>query len=306
MPGYLIWLNARLVEMKRLLKKSGTLCVHLDWHATHYVKGELDKIFGYDNFVNEVIWHYKSFHGNVKQYFARKHDSLLLYGKSSERTFNRQFDEDNEDTIDFKRWTSYLVDGRYILGGNMPTQDSRFLRFLRKWKRINGREPGEADIVYEVTGQAYDSVWDIKPVDPKDGQRIGYPTQKPEELLRRLILSTTNKGDVVADFFNGGGTTAAAALQCGRNWIGCDQSRVAIAITADRISKIAEQPKLGDKVPDFTVEHWGIYEKDRLAQTPPEGFREFVLRAYGACQTPPRRAFTDGREQFLFGWASQA
>ena len=74
MPGYLIWLNARLYEMKRLLKKTGSIYVHLDWHASHYVKVEMDKIFGHENFLNEIIWHYKSFHGNVKKYFARKHD----------------------------------------------------------------------------------------------------------------------------------------------------------------------------------------------------------------------------------------
>lgn len=84
MPGYLIWLNARLYEMKRLLKKTGTIYVHLDWHAVHYVKVELDKIFGHENLMNEVIWHYKSFHGNVKRYFPRKHDTLLAYNKGKQ------------------------------------------------------------------------------------------------------------------------------------------------------------------------------------------------------------------------------
>jgi len=88
MPGYLVWLNARLVEMKRLLKPTGSIYVHLDWRARHYAKVEMDKIFGVDNFRNEIIWHYKSFHGNVKRYFPRKHDVILFYTKGENWTFN--------------------------------------------------------------------------------------------------------------------------------------------------------------------------------------------------------------------------
>jgi len=141
MPGYLIWLNARLYEMKRLLKKTGSIYVHLDWHASHYVKVEMDKIFGHANLLNEITWHYKSFHGNVKRYFARKHDTLLLYTKGDKWTFNRQFSGDNKDTIDFERWNDYLANGYQILGSNMPMQDSRFLRFYNRWVRENGRKP---------------------------------------------------------------------------------------------------------------------------------------------------------------------
>src|SRR5205809_900917 len=104
MPGYLIWLNARLYEMKRLLRKTGSIFVHCDWHASHHIKVEMDKIFGYDRLLNEAVWHYKSFHGNVKSYYPRKHDVLLLYTKGDEWTFHRQFGQSNEDTIDFDRW----------------------------------------------------------------------------------------------------------------------------------------------------------------------------------------------------------
>ena len=89
MEGYLIWLNARLYEMKRILKTAGSIYVHCDWHASHYIKVEMDKVFGHGNFLNEIIWHYKSFHGNVKRYYARKHDAILLYTKSGKWTFNR-------------------------------------------------------------------------------------------------------------------------------------------------------------------------------------------------------------------------
>jgi len=282
MPGYLVWLNARLWEMKRLLKPTGSIYVHLDWHAVHYVKVEMDKIFGVDKFRNEIVWHYKSFHGNVKSYYARKHDTLLWYTKTDKWNFERQFGTDTEDTIDFKRWNTYLVDDYKILGAKMPMQDSRFLRFYNRWVREHGREPDEDDIVYEVIGQARDTVWDIKPVDPKDIDRIGYPTQKPEELLETIIKSSSNEGDVVADFFCGGGTTPAVAQRLNRRWIACDQSRIAVAITADRVSKVVEE-KIGIMfpVPDFTVEHWGIYEAPKLEQYTVEQFREFVVRAFG-------------------------
>ena len=282
MPGYLVWLNVRLCEMKRLLKPAGSIYVHLDWHAVHYVKCEMDKIFGADHFLNELIWHYKSFHGNVKTYFPRKHDTLLLYTKSGGWTFNRTFSRDNEDTIDFIRWNDYLVDGYKILGSKMPMQDTRFTRFHRRWIRQHGREPGPNDVVYEVVGQARDTVWDIKPVDPKSSDRIGYPTQKPEELLEAVIESSTGNGDVVADFFSGGGTTPAVAQRLNRRWIACDQSRIAVSITADRVTRVVEE-KIGKvfPVPDFTVEHWGIYEIPQLEKASTERFREFVVRAFG-------------------------
>lgn len=283
MPGYLIWLNARLYEMKRLLKKTGSIYVHCDWHASHYVKAEIDKIFGYDRFLNEVVWHYKSFHGNVKRYFPRKHDVLLIYTKGDAWTFNRQFSSENEDTIDFERWNDYLVDGYKILGSNMPMQDTRFVRFYNRWVKKHRRKPGPDDVVYEVIGQSHDTVRDIKPVDPKAKERIGYPTQKPEELLDNIINASSNEGDTVADFFCGGGTTPTVAQRLKRNWIACDQSRVAVAITADRISQLVEK-EVGSlfQVPDFTVEHWGIYEVERLSKMPTDQFRAFVIRAFGA------------------------
>ena len=301
MPGYLIWLNARLYETKRLLKPTGSIYVHCDWHASHYIKVELDKVFGHSHFLNEVVWHYKSFHGNVRRYYARKHDVILIYTKSDRWVFNRQFGENNEDTIDFQRWNEYLVDGYKILGNNMPMQDTRFLRFHRRWVRENKREPGPTDVVYEVKGQSRDTVWDIKPVDPKDREeRIGYPTQKPEALLESIIRASSNEGDVVADFFVGGGTTVSVAQRLGRQWIACDQSRVAIAVTAERLKQQAMTRGMQDAAtPDFTVEQWGIYEAERLSNMQAAEFREFVLKAYGAT----RSASDDN--PVIYGWRNQ-
>lgn len=247
MPGYLIWLNARLYEMKRLLKKTGSIYVHCDWHASHYIKVEMDKIFGYDSFVNEIIWFYRT-GGASKDRFARKHDVLLLYSKSEDRKFNPQKEK------------SYMMH-----------------KYGFKKSDFQEDERGQYSMVYVR------DVWEIPSVGSATSERIGYPTQKPEELLERIVKASSNEGDVVADLFTGGGTTVAVAQRLGRRWIACDQSRVAVAITADRLTRqVEEQTGKMFPVPDFTVEHWGVYEARRLAEAPPEQFRAFVLRAFGA------------------------
>lgn len=223
MGAFLCFMAVRLLEMRRVLDDAGSIYLHCDPTASHYLKELMDAIFGRRNFRNEVIWHYKSFHGNVKTYFPKKHDSLLLYSKSDNWTFHRLFEESNEHTIDFQRWKSYLVDDRKILGRNMPVQDTRFLRFLKRWIRKHGRQPGSDDIVYEVAGQALDTVWDIKPVDPKDRrERVGYPTQKPLALYERIVKASSNERDVVLDPFCGCATTLIAAERWERQWVGID------------------------------------------------------------------------------------
>jgi hypothetical protein len=137
---------------------------------------------------------------------------------------------------------------------------------------------------YLDEGKIPEDVWtDIQSIQADAGERIGYPTQKPEALLERVIKATTDEGAVTADFFCGGGTTASVAQRLGRRWIATDQSRVAVAITADRVTKQVEnQTGKMFPVPDFAVEHWGVYEMRRLAETPPDQFRLFVVRAFGA------------------------
>ncbi len=251
MPGYLIWLNARLYEMKRLLKDTGSIYVHLDWHASHYVKVEMDKIFGYDNFRNEIVWCYAG-GGIPKQDFPRKHDILLKYSKTKNYYFNPP---------------------------------------LRKYS------PTGSGI--HSTGEKYDKEKDLTPhndwwtdiatVNTMGKERIGYPTQKPESLLERIIKASSNDGDVVADFFCGGGTTAIVAQRLGRKWITSDISRIAVALTADRLSRAVEdgekerglrQVGLLDEIPDFIVEHWGIYEIQKLGKMKSAQFRKFIIEAY--------------------------
>jgi DNA modification methylase len=247
MPGYLIWLNARLYEMKRLLKKTGSIYVHCDWHASHYIKVEMDKIFGYENFLNEVVWCY-GLGGSSNRYWPRKHDVILWYSK--------------------------VKDGHFFEPDLVPATSIRMAGQLKKAP----------------------DYWDIPTINNMAKERIGYPTQKPEALLERIIKCSCPPGGVVADFFCGGGTTPAVAQRLGRRWIACDQSRVAVAVTADRLIRGAQQLSMALQVPDFTVEYWGVYEARRLTQMPEGEFRPFILRCFGA--TPN----TDPNEPGIHGY----
>ena len=300
MPGYLIWLNARLYEMKRLLKPTGSIYVHLDWHAVHYVKCEMDKIFGYENLRNEIVWHYKRWSAEGRQ-FQRHHDTILFYSLASKPIFNVLYEPYAESTM--KRWKGIKRKTTILPNGKLhQVEDS---------EGVKGANMGD--------------VWPIGLVIGANPERIGYPTQKPESLLENIVLTSTPRGGVVADFFCGGGTTCAVAQKLGRRWIGCDISRVAVAITADRIGRIlapniddirrakkkakkqqreaqdlldlvVENPTLTSvedakkkaieasplRQTGYSVEHWGIYEINRLTELKPEEFRTFVLRCYGA------------------------
>jgi DNA modification methylase len=265
MPGYLIWLNARLYEMKRLLKKTGSIYVHCDWHASHYIKVEMDKIFGHGNFLNEIIWHYSA--GAVgKKHFGRKHDTILRYGKTKDVAF-------------------------YPDNVRVPYADSTLQRLM-----YSGARERDVEKVLKRGGKVPTDVWEIGIVQGNSAERIGYPTQKPEALVERIIKASTQEGDVVADFFCGGGTTPAVAQRLGRRWIACDQSRVAVAVTADRLIRGAQQLQMDLAVPDFTVEYWGVYEARRLSQMPEIAFRAFIVRCFGA--TPN----TDPNEPHIHGY----
>ena len=291
LPNYLKWLNARLWEMKRLLKPTGSIFVHLDWHACHYVKCEMDKIFGYDNLVNEIIWHYKTYQGRVDKYFPKKHDSIFWYEKNNrdKSKFNLIYDDNYHETVNYRRWKKYFTledDKPVIKYGNHPNTDSRFSAYLKRWKEENNRNPQKGEIIYTQTGEVISDVWNVQAIDPKDiKERIGYPTQKPEALLERIIKACSNEGDVVADFFSGGGTTVAVAEKLGRRWIGCDVSRIAVSVARDRIQQIYSQKAGVEPVNKqakygFTVEYHGIYERKTVRNLEDEKYCKFILDCY--------------------------
>jgi DNA modification methylase len=201
LQAYLDWLGVRLAEMHRLLQPEGALFVHLDWHAVHYVKVLLDHLFGYANFQNEFIWYYSG-GGASGQRFARKHDTILYYTKSA------------------KRWKFY----------------ADRVRQAYKWTRGQRRADGSARDY--ARGKLPDDVWECHALMPWAMENLGYPTQKPEALMERLLLATTDEGDLVGDFFCGSATTLAVAQRLGRRWVGADASRIAVCLTAERLAAL--------------------------------------------------------------------
>ena len=254
LDGYLIWLNARLYEMKRLLKATGSIYVHCDWHASHYIKVEMDKIFGYENLINEVVWYYTGAAAK-KDRFSRKHDVLLWYARSNNWTFNVDEVRTEYAAATKERFKHYI--GNVRQGGDFGVQELN----------PKGKHP--------------DDVFSISILAPSARERVGYPTQKPEALLERVIKASSNEDDLVLDIFAGGGTTPVVAQRLGRRWIAVDQSRVAIAVTAERLKAAAAERGLEDvPLSDFTIEHWGVYEAERLSRMPADEFRAFVLACY--------------------------
>jgi len=289
MLAYLSMMAPRLVELRRVLKDTGSIYLHCDPTASHYLKLLLDAVLGPRSFRNEVIWHYRTFQGLVKTYYARKHDTLLFYTKGNHWTFNQLFDDDYKDTIDYKRWRNWLANGNQILGKNMPMQDTRFLRYYRRWKKEHGREPDVSDVVFKAKGQPVDTVWDMKAVDPKDKSRLGYPTQKPEDLMDRVILASSNPGDLVLDPFCGCGTTIASAQKLGRRWVGIDVTHLAVGLIKTRLSDA-----FGDKVEyDVIGEPTTVEDAARLAVEEPYQFQAWALGLVGARQGGPIKRGAD-------------
>lgn len=302
LDSFLEWFHESAILLKELLANDGCLYVHIDWRVSAFVRLVLDELFP-EGFVNEIVWHYKTFQGQTQRYFARKHDTIFLYAKSEQFTFNQQFDTDFEDTIDSKRWATYLNENRQILGQNMPSHDTRFIRYLNKWKRQNKRDPEPDDVIYEALGQPIDDVWDMKGLDPKSLEKVGYPTQKPEELLERIIKASSKPGDLVLDCFCGSGTTANVAEKLGRRWITCDLGRFAIHTARKRLLSIATQAEAKEYsgiqpiesftgLKPFIVQNLGKYERQAWqaaefaspedARVREARYRKFILDLYRA------------------------
>lgn len=212
---YLTMLYERLILMKQLLSEKGSIYVHVDYRTSAYVRLMMDEIFGEENFRNEIIWCYRS-GGIPKKDFARKHDTIFRYVKSSTYTFNSM-------NIGSPRGS--------LKKNNMKKEvdvDGRFFTSIKS--------NGKIYKYYEDDMIIPSDVWDdISHLQQKDPQRLGYPTQKPEALLERIIKASSNEGDLVADFFCGSGTTAAAAHKLNRNWIGVDMGDEAIKTTKERM-----------------------------------------------------------------------
>jgi len=208
---YLNYLVARLQKLYQKLSQTGSIYVHLDWHIGHYVKVELDKLFGYGNFQNEVIWYYRG-GGVSKQRFGRRHDTLFFYAKGNTWTFNAdavrtEYSQESLERLQYKA------------------------KAFRGDKVYDNYEPNPL-------GKHPDDVWIMQPIMPSAKERLGYPTQKPLRLLENVIKASSNPGDLVLDSFCGCGTTMEAAQLLGRRWIGIDISQSALRVVQNRLRKI--------------------------------------------------------------------
>ena len=261
--------------MKRLLKQTGSIYVHCDYHASHYIKVEMDKIFGYEHFIDQVIWNYGTPSGGRAsgKKPVKAHDVILIYASEyGEHKYNRQHTPYSEKYI--SEWFRHR-DG----DGRAYRTRSRKGTIVRQYLDESPGVP--LSNVWKDIMQLYGSAGWFKKLGTDE--RVGYPTQKPEALIARTIETSSDRGDIVLDAFSGGGGTGVVAQQLGRRWVMIDQSRVALAVTSERLKNDFATRELGDDpLPDFTTEHWGVYEADKLSEMHAPEFRQFVLHCYDA------------------------
>ncbi len=269
--SYLKYMYERLVLMRELLAENGSIYVHLDWHVGHYVKVMMDEIFGYENFRNEIVWWYKSSVHPQKD-FQRFHDVILRYSKTDSYIYNTQYDPYSKATI--RRFDRVDDEGK-------------------RYKEVMKR--GERFIVYmKDQGLPAGDVWDLPFVIGTSQENLAFQTQKPEALLKRIILASSNPGDIVADFFCGSGTTLAVAEKLGRRWIGCDLSKFAIQVTRKRLLDIHNSKDLqneGKKYdnPARPFELWNIGNYETVYwQEKQDEYLAFMLKLY---QSQPLTGF---------------
>jgi len=226
--AYLTMMAIRLLELKRVLKNSGSIYLHCDPTASHYLKVLMDTIFGKKNLRNELVWSYKRYTAISKR-FQRLHDIILFYSKGNDPVFN---------------------DLREEYGAKSGKADSHYKQDEQgRWHRLQKRKGKAPYIVYLSEGRRLGDVWEMPIINASANERLGYQTQKPEALLERIISASSNENDVVLDPFCGCGTTIAVAQKLKRSWIGIDITHLAINLIKWRLK---EQFSLISKI-DYSV-----------------------------------------------------
>ncbi|MFX1575157.1 MAG: DNA-methyltransferase [Promethearchaeota archaeon] len=217
LDDYLNFMKPRIKEMHRVLKDSGSFYCHCDANAVFDLKPLCDSIFGRRFFRREIIWNVGSVSGFKSQVkgWVRQHDTILYYTKSDIFTFNKQFLPYKEEYI--RKMFRY------------KDEDGRVYRKRRGGKQYLDEKPGN------TIGDVWDDIYSYQ-TTTRSKEYLGYPTQKPEKLLERIILASSNQGDLVADFFCGSGTTLIVANRMNRNWIGIDNNSKAIELCKKRLN----------------------------------------------------------------------
>lgn len=264
--SYLSMMYERLKLMHNLLAKDGSIYLHVDGRMNSYLRIILDDIFGGENLKNEIVWYYSNKMSRNSNDFARAHDSILFYSKSENSIFNVIKIEREDPVKQSKRvWSDKK---------NMRARDE------------NGK------IIYEMSFDVKaNDVWDIPYIGSTDYQRVGYPTQKPEALLERIIKASSNEGDLVADFFCGSGTTATIAEKLGRKWITADLGRFSIHTARKRLIGVQRELQAdGKDFRAFEILNLGKYERQFFMDDLTNGklkakedlYVDLILEAYKA------------------------
>ena len=269
--SFIAMLYERLVLMRDLLAEDGSIYVHCDWRVNSFVRLVLDEIFGTELIKNEIIWKYSG--GRLgKRFFGRKHDTIYWFSKSENWVFDPDEVRDEYAEATKERFSSTI---RNVRGG---------------------KDFGEQSLNPE--GKHPEDVFDISIEAPSSNNRTGYPTQKPEPLLEKIIKASSNRNDIVADFFSGSGTTAAVAEKLGRKWIASDLGKFAIHTTRKRLIGVQRKLKAdGKDYRAFEILNLGKYERQHFIGINPDlreeqkhqqfaakeaAFLDLILRAYRA------------------------
>ncbi|MDR0707595.1 MAG: site-specific DNA-methyltransferase [Treponema sp.] len=310
---YIAWLKERVEQMHRILKPTGSIFLHCDWHADAYIRVDiLDKLFGMNNLINEISWKRSSNpHNDARQgakHFGRITDIIFFYAKDVKQfTFNTQFERYTSDYV-AAAYNKIDPDGRRFkaseLSAAKPGGDTSFewhnyrppagrywaysKEHLEEFERkgliyfsTNGR-PYLKRYLDEMPGSSVNNFWDNCVFRNRE-ERIGYPTQKPEALLERIIKCASNEGDTVLDPFMGGGTTIAVADRLGRQWIGIDQSAMAVKVTELRLQKQADLFSS-----PYTVQ-LHKYDYDTLRYKDAFQFEAWIVRQFGGTPNAKQR-----------------
>jgi adenine-specific DNA-methyltransferase len=324
--SFIAMLYERLILMRDLLASDGSIYVHVEPDVGNFVRVILDEIFGRDCMRTEIVWKRTSSHGNVSRTFGEIWESIYFYSKSKEDwTWNQQYVPFDPDYVE-SHFTGREADGRRYTTSDLVNPDYRpnlvyeykgykphrngWKISLEKMRDLDAQSrlyfPSEKTgrirlkrYLNEVPGQIAQNMWiDIPPINSQARESLGYATQKPEALIERMIKTSSNEGDLVADFFVGSGTTAAVAERLGRKWIVTDLGKFSVHTTRKRLIGVQRAQKAEDKpFRAFEVLNLGRYERQvylnvggrltgkqrerALAQKEHE-FRDLILRAYKA------------------------
>ena len=282
MLAYLAMMAPRLVELRRVLKPTGSIYLHCDPTASHYLKLLMDSVFGAANFRNELVWHYGQRTAFHRGHFSRKHDIILFYGKAAAATVNRvAVPWPKEEFLKHRHDVKVDEKGREFIWTDGGKPGVRYERFVK-------------DVLAE--GKPLDTVWDLPLLNSSARERLGYPTQKPEALLERIIKASSNEGDLVLDPFCGCGTTITVAQRLNRRWMGIDITHLAMTLIKGRL-----HDAFGDQVTYKVIgEPVTLPDAETLADSDPYQFQWWALGLVGARPVEQKKGSDKGIDGRLY------